>query len=134
MIILLNTFICRKWVNSNQGFLPTEPLTYNINISPQNFPFKFSDLIKYAIIQHWYRDENEHSISLVFDDETDNKFEFGKYIVPPIQDNAYVYRGQGILPTIEVSEPCTVWIRTYCDDDKVQDYPLIFQHKANHRA
>ncbi|MBN1872001.1 MAG: hypothetical protein JW800_05450, partial [Candidatus Omnitrophica bacterium] len=58
-----------------------------------------------------------------------NELSVEEYAVPQYSDSNRIFQQTLILPRIIVSEPQTVWITTYSDGQKVQEYPIEFLYK-----
>ena len=87
-------------------------------------------LSNYIFVQFWYRDEKEHSIKVTINNQKrDNEQEAASYTLPIQDEDERVHQETFILPRIVVSEPQTIWISTYSDGNKVQDYPIEFLYR-----
>jgi hypothetical protein len=129
-MILINSFLVKKSIISQSGFHPISSFIHTIILPKASYPLSAFALSNYIFVQFWYRDEKEHTIKVTINNQKrDNEQEAASYTLPPPDDDEKVYQETFILPRIVVSEPQTVWISTYADGNKVQDYPIEFLYR-----
>ena len=129
-MILINSFLVKKSIISQSGFHPISSFIHTIILPKASYPLAAFALSNYMFVQFWYRDGKEHNIKVTIDNQnrSDEK-EAASYTLPPYDEEEKVYQETFVLPKIVVSEPQTVWISTYCDGNKVQDYPIEFLYR-----
>ena len=130
VMILINSFLVKKSIISQSGFHPISSFIHTIILPKASYPMSAFALSNYIFVQFWYRDEKEHSIKVTINNQKrDNEQEAASYTLPPPDEDEKVYQETFILPRIVVSEPQTIWISTYADGNKVQDYPIEFLYR-----
>ncbi|MDP3788787.1 MAG: hypothetical protein Q8R48_00105 [Candidatus Omnitrophota bacterium] len=129
-MILINSFLVKKSIISSSGFHPISSFIHTIILPKASYPMSAFALSNYMFVQFWYRDEKEHSVKVTINNQKrDNEQEAAAYTLPPQEEDERVYQETFILPRIVVSEPQTIWISTYSDGNKVQDYPIEFLYR-----
>ena len=127
---LINSFVVKKSIMSKSGFRPMASFLHTIVLPKASYPYTAFALSNYMFFQFWYRDEKDHDIKVFISDGTKkNQLEVEKYNIPKLSNSNRIYQQTLILPRIVVSEPQTVWITTFCDDQKIQEYPIEFLYK-----
>ena len=129
-MILINSFVIKKSIMSRSGFRPMASFLHTIVLPKTSYPYSAFALSNYMFVQFWYCDEQEHSVKVII--STENKkeeLEVDSYNLPQKEADKRVFQQTLILPRIIVSEPQTIWISTYCDGNKTQEYPIEFLHK-----
>lgn len=129
-MLLINSFVVKKSIISRSGFRPVASFLHTIVLPKSSYPYTAFALSNYMFIQFWYRDEKEHSAKVMIADETkENEVEVNSYNIPQKDEDKRVFQQTLILPRMVISGPRTVWITTYCDGKKVQEYPIEFLYK-----
>jgi hypothetical protein len=130
VMILINSFLVKKSIISQSGFHPISTFIHTIMLPKSSYPMSAFALSNYIFVQFWYRDEKEHSIRVTINNcnEADEQ-EAASYTLPAQGEDEKVYQETFVIPKIVVSGPQTIWIYTYCDDNKVQDYPIEFLYR-----
>ena len=130
VMILINSFLVKKSIISQSGFHPISSFIHTIVLPKTSYPTTAFALSNYIFVQFWYRDEKEHSIKVTINNQNrSDEQEAASYGLPPQDKSEHVYQETFVIPRIMVSEPQTVWICTYCDGNKVQDYPIEFIYR-----
>ena len=129
-MILINSFVVKKSIMSVSGFRPVASFLHTIVLPKSSYPYTAFALSNYMFCQFWYRDEKEHAAKVTIDNEAkNNELEVDVYNLPKKDEDKRVFQQTLILPRIVIAEPQTIWILTYCDGRKVQDYPIEFLYK-----
>lgn len=127
---LINSFVVKKSIISKSGFRPMASFLHTIVLPKASYPYAAFALSNYMFIQFWYLDEKKHSVNVMISDgQKDNELNVDSYGLPQKNDDKRVFQQTLILPRIVVSQPQTVWITTFCDSQKVQEYPIEFLYK-----
>ena len=128
---LINSFVVKKSITSGSGFRPMASFLHTILLPKSAYPYTAFALSDYMFIQFWYRDEKEHpvKVTIINNENKESEIEFDSYILPKKDKEKSVFQQTLILPRIVVSEPQTIWLITYGDDKKLQEYPIEFLYK-----
>ena len=100
---------------------------HTIVLPESSYPYTTFALSDYMFIQFWYRDEKEHSVKVTLANEArENELKVDSYNIPKKDEDKRVFQQTLILPRMVISKPQTIWIVTYCNGKKVQEYPIEF--------
>ena len=130
VMILINSFVVKKSIISKSGFRPVASFLHTIVLPKSSYPYTAFALSNYMFMQFWYCDEKEHAAKVtIANGSRQNELEVDSYNVPQRSEDKRVFQQTLILPRMVVSEPQTVWITTYGDGKKIQEYPIEFLYK-----
>ncbi len=129
-MILINSFLVKKSIISQAGFHPISSFVHTVVLPKASYPVSAFALSNYIFVQFWYRDEKEHAIKVTINNHTrTDEQEAASYMLPPQGEDERVYQETFVIPRIVVSMPQTIWICTYADNNKIQDYPIEFLYR-----